>query len=143
MERVWEELKRIEQEANYIRSDAKKKSEEIIAMAREDAEKLVSDARVLAEREAHELLSQYINEARREREEMLKRNEEKLKTYLKQNGAEWLIKETIPASSLRKWVKDIMEEQEEPVFNIEQRIPEDLRELVNVYLKPVVSIRKL
>jgi len=71
------------------------------------------------------------------------RNEEKLKTYLKQNGAEWLIKETIPASSLRKWVKDIMEEQEEPVFNVEQRIPEDLRELVNVYLKPVVSIRKL
>jgi len=86
MERLWEELKKIENEAINICSEAKEKSETIIALAKEYAEKLLLDSTKSAEDEARELLNQYLDKARKESEKMLKRNEEMLKELKMKTG---------------------------------------------------------
>jgi F0F1-type ATP synthase membrane subunit b/b' len=79
MERISEELEKIEKEAKYIRSEALKKSEEIVAIAQKKAAKLVSDSRRDAEAETEELLNKYVKEANEEREDALKKSEESIK----------------------------------------------------------------
>jgi len=79
MEKVWEELRKIEREAERIRSEGLRKSEEIFVIAKEDAEKLVLDSRKHVEEEAEELLSRYLEEANKEREDALKKNEDVIK----------------------------------------------------------------
>jgi len=79
MEKVWEELRKIEREAERIRSEGLRKSEEIFVIAKEDAEKLVLDSRKHVEEEADELLSRYLEEANKEREDALKKNEDVIK----------------------------------------------------------------
>ena len=79
MERLWEELKKIEDEAISIRSEAEEKSAKIIDLAREYAEKLILDSRKEAEHEALELLNQFLSEAKIKREKMLKENEENIR----------------------------------------------------------------
>ena len=51
MERVWEELKEIENKAEQINSETMKKSHELIAVAKKDAEKLLSQSKKHAEAE--------------------------------------------------------------------------------------------
>ncbi len=58
MERVLEELKRIEEEGKEIISEASEKSEEIISVAHQKAEKLILDARKEAESEVDESLKE-------------------------------------------------------------------------------------
>ena len=74
MERVWEELKKIETEAERIHSEASKKSEELHAIAKKDAEKLLSVSKKHAEAEANELLNKYRREASNERNARLEKN---------------------------------------------------------------------
>lgn len=79
MEKVWEELRRIESEAEHVQSGALKKSEELIAIAKQDAEKLLSDSTKHIETEANELLNRFLREAAKERDAALEKNEKNLK----------------------------------------------------------------
>jgi vacuolar-type H+-ATPase subunit H len=83
MERLWEELKKIEKEAEHIHSKTLEKSEELIAIAKKDAEKLLSDSKKHVEAEADELLKKYAKEATKKRNFALKKNEEIIKELRK------------------------------------------------------------
>jgi F0F1-type ATP synthase membrane subunit b/b' len=82
MERVSEELAKIERESANIRSAASRKSEEMIAVAEEEAKKLISDLRKDAEEEAEELINKFVKEANEDREEELKKSEENTKELI-------------------------------------------------------------
>ena len=82
MEKVWEELKKIEAEAEKIRSDAQQKSQDITALAQLNSEKLVANSQTYADEEGQQLFAGTVEEANRRRDEQLKANEvvtEKLK----------------------------------------------------------------
>jgi vacuolar-type H+-ATPase subunit H len=82
MEKVWEELKKIEAEAEKIRSDAQQKSQDITALAQLNSEKLVANSQTYADEEGQHLFVGTVEEANRRRDEQLKANEvvtEKLK----------------------------------------------------------------
>jgi vacuolar-type H+-ATPase subunit H len=82
MEKVWEELKKIEAEAEKIRSDAQQKSQDITALAQLNSEKLVANSQTYADEEGQQLFVGTVEEANRRRDEQLKANEvvtEKLK----------------------------------------------------------------
>ncbi len=59
MERVLEELKRIEEEGKRIISESSEKAEEIISASHQKAEKLIVDAEKEAESEAEESLKKF------------------------------------------------------------------------------------
>jgi F0F1-type ATP synthase membrane subunit b/b' len=48
MERVWEELMKIETEAELIRSEAQSKAKGIVKIAEEEAEKLIANSKKYA-----------------------------------------------------------------------------------------------
>jgi vacuolar-type H+-ATPase subunit H len=79
MERVWEELKEIENKAEQINSETMKKSEELIAVAKKDAEKLLSLSKKHSEAEATELLNTQFKKAAKERDVALEKNERTIK----------------------------------------------------------------
>lgn len=79
MEKVWEELKKIESEAENIHSVTLKKSEELIAIANKDAEKLLSVSKKHSETEANKMLNKYLREAANKRDAALAKNEESIK----------------------------------------------------------------
>jgi vacuolar-type H+-ATPase subunit H len=79
MERVWEELKEIENKAEQINSETMKKSEELIAVAKKDAEKLLSLSKKHSEAEANELLNMQLKKATKERDVALEKNERTIK----------------------------------------------------------------
>jgi vacuolar-type H+-ATPase subunit H len=88
MERVWEELKKIDAQANKIKSDALDKAKKITLFANSEAEELIANSRIYAEEESQKLYSNAIQEANQQRDENLKSNEkiaEKLKTYAEKN----------------------------------------------------------
>jgi vacuolar-type H+-ATPase subunit H len=78
MEKVWEELKKIEGKAKQINSDTLKRSEELITIAKKDAEKLLSLSRKHTEAEVNELLNKVLKEDAKEREAALEKNEKTL-----------------------------------------------------------------
>jgi hypothetical protein len=83
MERVWGELKKIDVQANEIKSDALDKAKKVALLAQSNAEKLIVNSRTYGEEEAQTLYSRTIQEANQERDEHLKINQktaEKLKT---------------------------------------------------------------
>jgi len=84
MEKVWEELKKIEAEAEKIRSDAQQKAQSMTAQAQQNSEKLVVNSQAYAEEEGQQLFASTVEEANRKRDEQLKANEaatEKLKVH--------------------------------------------------------------
>lgn len=78
MERVLGELKRIEVEAEKIRSEASEKSQEIIETARQKARELTSEAEKEAEKEVEKFLKKFKEEMEIKQREAL--NATKLKT---------------------------------------------------------------
>ncbi len=56
MEKVWEELKKIEAKADQIKSTAQNKAKEITVLAQQEAEKLVANSKTYAEEEAKQAL---------------------------------------------------------------------------------------
>jgi vacuolar-type H+-ATPase subunit H len=74
MEKVWDELKKIEAQAEQIRSEAQNKAKEITSLADQEAEKLIANGKAYAEEEAKQLFDNTIQEANRSREEQLKEN---------------------------------------------------------------------
>jgi vacuolar-type H+-ATPase subunit H len=82
MEKVWEELKKLEAKADQIKSNAQNKAKEITVLAQQEAEKLVANSKTYAEVEARQLYADSIEEANRNRVEQLKGNQEAAE-YLK------------------------------------------------------------
>jgi F0F1-type ATP synthase membrane subunit b/b' len=83
MEKVWEELRKIESEAEHIHSETLKKSEELIDRAKKDAEQLLSVSKKHTETEANKLLTKYLEEAANEHDASLEANEKTLKELRK------------------------------------------------------------
>ena len=82
MEKVWEELKKIEEQAEQILSEAQNKSKTLIELSKQEAEKLITNSKTYGQEEARHLYDTNIEEANRSREEKLKANKkatEKLK----------------------------------------------------------------
>ena len=71
MEKVWEELKKIDAQADQIQSNAKEKAKKITLLAKTDAEKLVSNGKIYAEEEALKLNSNAVQAANQKRIELL------------------------------------------------------------------------
>ena len=72
MEKVWDELKKIEGEAEKIRSDAQKRSQEITDLAQKNSEKLVVNGNTYAREEGQQLYAGAVEEANHKRDEKLK-----------------------------------------------------------------------
>jgi len=82
MEKVWEELKKIEAEAEQIRSEAQEKAKNVMTLAQQNGEKLIANSQTYAEEEAERLFKSAVEEANHKRDEQLKANQaaaEKLK----------------------------------------------------------------
>ena len=76
MEKVWDELKKIEAQAEQIQNDAQDRAKKMVLLAKQDAEKLVENSKTYAEAESQKLYAKAVEEANQEREEHLKANEE-------------------------------------------------------------------
>jgi len=72
MEKVWGELKKIEAEAEQIRSDAQRKAESITALAQKSSEKLIANSQTYAEEEGQQLYASTVEESNRKRDEQLR-----------------------------------------------------------------------
>lgn len=83
MEKVWDELKKIEAQAVQIQNDAQERAKNMVFLAKQDSEKLIENSRIYAEEESQNLFANAIKEANLNRDEHLKANQEaagKLKT---------------------------------------------------------------
>ena|SRR5208283_5363015 len=76
MEKVWDELKKIETKAEQIRSEAQDEAKKMIALAQQEAEKLIANGKAYGEEEAQQLYISTIQEANHNCEEQLKANQE-------------------------------------------------------------------
>ncbi|MGA3059058.1 MAG: hypothetical protein ABSD92_01685 [Candidatus Bathyarchaeia archaeon] len=76
MEKVWVELKKIEAQAEKIRSEAQDEAKKMLALAQQEAEKLITNGKAYAEEEAQQLYASTIQEANSKREEQLRANQE-------------------------------------------------------------------
>jgi vacuolar-type H+-ATPase subunit H len=76
MEKVWDELKKIEAQAEQIQNDAEDRAKKMVLLAKQDAEKLIENSKTYAEAESKNLLEKAIEKAILERQEHLKTNEE-------------------------------------------------------------------
>ena len=82
MEKVWEELKKIEAEAEQLRSEAEEKAKNMTTLAQQNGEKLIANSQIYAGEEGQQLFTSAVEEANRRRDEQLKANQaaaEKLK----------------------------------------------------------------
>ena len=84
MEKVWEELKKIESQAEQVRSEAQKNAKEITSTAQIEAERLVANSKKYAEQEAQELYTGAVEDANQNREQQLKANQQATETLTKQ-----------------------------------------------------------
>ena len=75
MERVWEELKKIEAEAEQIRTDSQNQAKKIITQSQLDAEKLIANSTAYGTEEANRLYATAVEEANGNRNEQLKINQ--------------------------------------------------------------------
>ena len=75
MERVWEELKKIEAEAEQIRTDSQEQAKKITNQAQQAAEKLAANSTAYGTEEANRLSAIAMDEANLNREEQLKINQ--------------------------------------------------------------------
>jgi vacuolar-type H+-ATPase subunit H len=76
MEKVWDELKKIEAQGQQILSEAKDKAKKMTTLANQEAEKLIANGKVYAEEEGQQLYASTIQEANRNSNEQLKANQE-------------------------------------------------------------------
>ncbi len=76
MEKIWDELKKIEAQAEQIRSEAQDEAKKMTVLAQQEAEKLIANGKAYGEEEAQQLYASTVQEANRNREEQLKANQE-------------------------------------------------------------------
>jgi vacuolar-type H+-ATPase subunit H len=75
MERVWEELKKIEAQAEQMRNEAQGNAKKIIELAQKEAEELLAKSETYAKEESQQLYMKTIQEANHNRDELLKANQ--------------------------------------------------------------------
>ncbi|HTY74592.1 MAG TPA: hypothetical protein VMD05_03400 [Candidatus Nanoarchaeia archaeon] len=75
MEKVWEELKRIEAQAEEIRAEALESSKQITKVAEQSADKLIANSKIYAEEDSTEERKSAIDEANRNRARKLKKSQ--------------------------------------------------------------------
>jgi vacuolar-type H+-ATPase subunit H len=75
MEKVWDELKKIEAQAEQIQNNAKDRAKQMALLAKQDAEKLIDNSRTYAEAESQKLFADAIKAANQNRDERLKANQ--------------------------------------------------------------------
>jgi len=88
MEKVWEELKNIESEAEQIRVGAQQKAQIICDLAQQDSEKLIANSQTYAEEEGKQLYALAVEQANRQRDDQLEKNRaaiKKLKAQAERN----------------------------------------------------------
>ncbi len=78
MERIWQELRKIEAKAEQIRIDAQTKAKDITDFAEQEAEELLANSKTYAQREAQQLQQLNIEEANKNRDMQLKTNDRSL-----------------------------------------------------------------
>jgi vacuolar-type H+-ATPase subunit H len=76
MEKVWDELKKIEGQAEQIQNDAKDRAKKMVLEAKQDAEKLVENSKTYGEAESQKLRANAITQANQLRDENLAANQE-------------------------------------------------------------------
>ncbi len=76
MEKVWEELKKIEAQAEQILSEAQDKAKKMLSLAQQEADKLIANGKAYAEEEGQQLYTSTLEEANRNRDEQLKASQE-------------------------------------------------------------------
>jgi vacuolar-type H+-ATPase subunit E/Vma4 len=76
MEKIWEELRKIESQAEQIRNEAKDEAKKITVLAQQEAEKLIANSKAYAEEETRKLNAGTIQQANRNHDEQLKANQE-------------------------------------------------------------------
>jgi vacuolar-type H+-ATPase subunit H len=76
MEKVWDELKKIEAQAEQIKNDAQERAKKMVFLSKQDAEKLVDNSKTYAEAESQKLYAKAVEDANQERGEHLKANDE-------------------------------------------------------------------
>ena len=77
MEKVWDELKKIEAKAQQIQNEAQDRAKNIGLLAKQDSEKLIDNSRIYAEAESQKLYAKAIEEATQNLcDELLKTNQE-------------------------------------------------------------------
>jgi vacuolar-type H+-ATPase subunit H len=83
MQKVWEELKSIEAQADQIQADTKTNAKKIVTQAQKDAEKLLANSKTYGAEESQKRYDAAIAEANKNREAQLAENDKaaaKLKT---------------------------------------------------------------
>ena len=76
MEKVWDELKKIEAHAEKIRNEAQNKAKTLTSLAHQEAEKLIENGKTYAKEEAEQYFAIANEEANRSRDEKLKANQQ-------------------------------------------------------------------
>lgn len=76
MEKVWDELKKIEAQAEQIKNDAQDRAKQMALLSNQDAEKLIENSKTYGEDESQRLHLKTVEEANQDRKEQLKANEE-------------------------------------------------------------------
>ena len=75
MEKIWEELKKIEAQAEQIRSETQDKAKKMTGQAQQEAEELFANSGIYAEEEAQQLYANAVQEANNSRDELLNANQ--------------------------------------------------------------------
>jgi vacuolar-type H+-ATPase subunit H len=76
MEKVWDELKKIEAQAEQIQNNAQERAKNMVLLAKQNSEKLIENSRIYGEEESQKLFANAIKEANLSREEHLKASQE-------------------------------------------------------------------
>jgi vacuolar-type H+-ATPase subunit H len=75
MEKLWNELKRVEAEAQRLHAEIEDKTKEITALAKQQADKLDADGKTFGQQEADALIASAVEDANRKRDKQLKENQ--------------------------------------------------------------------
>jgi vacuolar-type H+-ATPase subunit E/Vma4 len=76
MERVWDELKKIEAQAEKIRNDAQNEAKTLTDLAQQESGKLIENSQAYAQEEAQQLYTSTIDQANFNYGEQLKANQQ-------------------------------------------------------------------
>jgi vacuolar-type H+-ATPase subunit H len=84
MQKVWDELKKIEAQAEQIQAEAQTKAKDITALAKQQSEQLLANSKTYGEEEAAKIFGKAVEDANACRSEMLRASEEQAKALRSQ-----------------------------------------------------------
>jgi vacuolar-type H+-ATPase subunit H len=75
MQSVWDELKKLEAQAEQIQTDAQNQAKQILVFAHQESDKLITNSKVYGQQEAQKLYAQVAQEAKQNRDKLLQATE--------------------------------------------------------------------